>query len=201
MSLLGSDKFGAKLSRIAALRPAKIRVPREFESIDESTPDPNDLTALLALPSREIPSANIFRFAAGSPLLSNVSKPAMRRLRARCVYCFLLPLRIPLQHPPRKQERIQLAHGLRNSHSIPRTGFFLIRKLPASPEAAARIHFWWASRGGTVAACRWNNFLCAISAKSTRCCFRCRSAWPNAACSSPTTEKALTGRFSKLVFE
>ncbi len=46
MSLLGSDKFGAKLSRIAALRPAKIRVPREFESIDESTPDPNDLTAL-----------------------------------------------------------------------------------------------------------------------------------------------------------
>jgi uncharacterized protein YprB with RNaseH-like and TPR domain len=46
MSLFGSDKFGAKLSRIAALRPAKVRVPQEFESVDDSIPDPNDLTSL-----------------------------------------------------------------------------------------------------------------------------------------------------------
>ncbi len=46
MSLLDDDKFGARLSRVAALRPAKVRVPQEFEAIDDSRPDANDLTSL-----------------------------------------------------------------------------------------------------------------------------------------------------------
>lgn len=46
MSLLGGDKFGAKLSRIAALRPANVRVPSEFESLEDSAPDANSLIEL-----------------------------------------------------------------------------------------------------------------------------------------------------------
>jgi uncharacterized protein YprB with RNaseH-like and TPR domain len=46
MSLLGGNKFGDKFSRIAALRPAKPRVPREFESLEESAIDATALTGL-----------------------------------------------------------------------------------------------------------------------------------------------------------
>ncbi len=106
----------------------------------------------LARASIAITTANICRCSSGMR-----RRKCARRMRARFPCCF-------------RNQSLTLQKIPSKCRHDPEQWLFLDTETTGLAGGTGTYPFWWASHGGTRAACRSSNSSCAISMKSIRCC-------------------------------